>query len=126
MAQGGRDNLSRGAGSCAGIAFLVAIALLSIGNAQAAPANEATATAPATATATVTTTAATASKCDRAKFRIILDVGHTVPNGDPPQPYADDTDFCCMLVAKPVMFDKGFRKLKLGNKTIAFYVLPRG
>ena len=28
-----------------------------------------------------------------------------------------------MLVSKPVMFDKGFRRLKLGNKTIAFYVL---
>lgn len=56
-------------------------------------------------------------------YDTFLDHGHTVPNGDPPEPFADDTDFCCWLVAKPVMFDKGFRRLKLGRKTIAFYVL---
>jgi hypothetical protein len=56
-------------------------------------------------------------------YDTFLDHGHTVPNGDPPEPYADGTDFCCMLVARPVMFDKGFRKLKLADKTIAFYVL---
>lgn len=56
-------------------------------------------------------------------YDTFLDHGHTVPNGDPPEPYAGDTDFCCMLVAKPVMFDKGFRKLKLGKKTISFFVL---
>lgn len=52
-----------------------------------------------------------------------LDFGHTVPNGDPPEPFADGTDFCCWLVSKPVMFDKGFRKLTVGKKTIAFSVL---
>jgi N-acetylmuramoyl-L-alanine amidase len=44
-------------------------ALSSIGSAQAAPADE-----PASATAEAKTAA---SKCDRGKFRIILDVGHT-------------------------------------------------
>jgi N-acetylmuramoyl-L-alanine amidase len=45
------------------------LALSSIGSAQAAPVD-----APALATAEAKTAA---SKCDRAKFRIILDVGHT-------------------------------------------------
>lgn len=49
-------------------------ALLSAGSAQAAP-NEATSAAPATATATVAP--ASPSKCDRGKFRLIIDVGHT-------------------------------------------------
>lgn len=45
-------------------------------------------------------------------------------DGDPPEPFADDTDFCCLLVAKPTMFGKGFRKLKTpAGKTVAFYTL---
>lgn len=73
MAQGRRDNSPWGAASrgSAGLAILL-LSLASIGSAQAAPANEVTAAAPATAS-----TVSSASKCDRAKFRIILDVGHT-------------------------------------------------
>ncbi|MBI5320710.1 N-acetylmuramoyl-L-alanine amidase [Bradyrhizobium sp.] len=71
MAQGGRDNSSRGAWPCsrAVIALVLASALLPTGGARAAPPSETTAAAPAAASAD--------SKCDRAKFRIILDVGHT-------------------------------------------------
>jgi hypothetical protein len=29
-----------------------------------------------------------------------LGSGHTVPNGDPPEPFAPDTSLCCMLLAK--------------------------
>lgn len=74
MARGRRDNLLVGAAPRgAVVALLLAAAPMPIGKAQAAPANEATAAAPASATAAV----AAAAKCDRGKFRIILDVGHT-------------------------------------------------
>jgi N-acetylmuramoyl-L-alanine amidase len=75
LAKDARDNSSVGAG-LRGHAVTAALfgALMSVGSAQAAP-NEATAAAPATATATVAPTSP--SKCDRAKFRMIIDVGHT-------------------------------------------------
>ena len=75
MAQDARDNSSLGVG-LRGRAMTAALlaALLSAGSAQAAP-NEATSAAPATATATVAPAAP--SKCDRGKFRLIIDVGHT-------------------------------------------------
>src|ERR1700754_2314323 len=47
---------------------------LPVGGARAAPDNEVTAAASASAS---TEPASSDSKCDRAKFRIILDVGHT-------------------------------------------------
>ena len=32
-----------------------------------------------------------------------LDFGHTIPNGDPPLPYAEDAQFCCALLLPPFM-----------------------
>ena len=29
--------------------------------------------------------------------------GHTIPNDDPPVPFAPTTEFCCMLLASPVL-----------------------
>jgi N-acetylmuramoyl-L-alanine amidase len=75
VAQDGRNNSYRHAasrGRACVAALLLASALPPVGSAQAAPANEVAAAASATAS-----TAPAASKCDRAKFRIILDVGHT-------------------------------------------------
>jgi len=74
LAQGERDNSSPGAaprGRALGL-LLVSI-LLSFGSVQAAPANEVTAAASASASSA----SASDSKCDRAKFRMIIDVGHT-------------------------------------------------
>jgi hypothetical protein len=55
-----------------------------------------------------------------------IGLGHTVPNGDPPEPFADNTDFCCWLVVKPVMFDKGFRRMTApsGRKVAFFNIVP--
>jgi len=74
LARRGRDSFSSGAGP-RGRAVTVALlaALLPIGGAEAAP--EATAAAAATATTAVAPSAA--AKCDRAKFRMVIDVGHT-------------------------------------------------
>lgn len=50
--------------------------------------------------------------------------GHTVPNGDPPRPFARNTGLCCALVADPVLFNAGFRRLYAGpEKTINFLAL---
>jgi hypothetical protein len=53
-----------------------------------------------------------------------LGVSHTVPNGDPPQPFADDTKLCGMLVIPPMGATVDFSMLKVSpDKTIFFYQL---
>lgn len=48
--------------------------------------------------------------------------GHTVPNGDPPKPYASNTKLCCALIATPVLFGDQFCKLKIkDDKTVYFH-----
>ena len=50
--------------------------------------------------------------------------GHTVPNGDPPEPLAEGTDLCCMMVMPPVLVDEKFYQLRIGKKKlINFYAL---
>jgi N-acetylmuramoyl-L-alanine amidase len=70
LAQSGRNNSSLGAAP-RGRAFglLLVSVLLSIGSTRAAAANEVTAAASASVSSD--------SKCDRTKFRMIIDVGHT-------------------------------------------------
>lgn len=43
--------------------------------------------------------------------------GHTIPNGEDPEPYAANTGFCCMLLASPVLCADGGEELTLGDKT---------
>lgn len=46
---------------------------------------------------------------------------HTVPNGDPAQPFADNTKLCCQLLLKPVLFPPAFHTLSINDqKTIHF------
>lgn len=50
--------------------------------------------------------------------------GHTVPNGDPPEPYADDTKLCGMLVLPAMNVPDEFGTLEIGpDKVIHFYSL---
>jgi len=55
-----------------------------------------------------------------------LGFGHTVPNGDPPRPYAGDTKLCAALIAPPVRFGDAFRTLTVSDdKVVEFYsVIP--
>ncbi|MBM83926.1 MAG: hypothetical protein CMJ78_25500 [Planctomycetaceae bacterium] len=55
-----------------------------------------------------------------------LGFGQTVPNSDPPQPYAENTQFSCALIGIPLLSDKEFWKLEVSeSKTIHFYsVVP--
>lgn len=55
-----------------------------------------------------------------------LGLWHTVPNGEPPEPYADDTALCCALITPTVVAAEEFDELVLpSGKRIAFYqVVP--
>ncbi len=48
--------------------------------------------------------------------------GHTMPNGDPPEPYADNTQLCCALLLSPLRAEEGFSELVISpEKTIHFF-----
>jgi len=55
-----------------------------------------------------------------------LHLGHTVPNGDPPEPYAGDTTFCGALVAPPASMPEGAEELLLtdGRRIDLLAVIP--
>jgi hypothetical protein len=44
-----------------------------------------------------------------------LGMGHTVPNGDPPQPFADNTKMCCWMLVPPVMVPEEARAATLSD-----------
>lgn len=49
---------------------------------------------------------------------------HTIPNGDPPEPFADSTKLCCMMLAPPLLPGPDFSELKVdAEKTIHFFSL---
>lgn len=50
--------------------------------------------------------------------------GDTIPNGEPPEPFASNTDFCCMLLLPPIQEDEDFFELKINKeKAIRFLVV---
>jgi hypothetical protein len=50
-----------------------------------------------------------------------LGLGHTIPNGDPPGPFAGNTTFSGWLVDEPVLFPAEVQKLRTADKAINFY-----
>jgi Suppressor of fused protein (SUFU) len=49
---------------------------------------------------------------------------HTVPNGNPPKPFASNTEFCSMIVAYPVSLPLEFHRLRVNEeKEISFFAL---
>jgi hypothetical protein len=53
-----------------------------------------------------------------------LGPGHTVPNGDPPEPFAENTKLCCWLIGPGLLFPEEFRRLEVTpDKSIHFYGL---
>lgn len=51
-----------------------------------------------------------------------LGPGHSVPNGEKPQPYAKGIRFCCALIVPSLGFGKEFRRLELPDERIVnFY-----
>ena len=60
------------------------------------------------------------------EFRTWLGLSHSVPNGEPPRPYAPNTKFCCSVIVPPLTCPDAFRTLRIdAEQTIHFYaVLP--
>jgi hypothetical protein len=52
--------------------------------------------------------------------------GHTIPNADPPEPYAPDTKFCCAMLVNPLTTPPEFDQFEAGTgKVIRFLaVIP--
>ena len=44
-----------------------------------------------------------------------LGYGHTVPNGEPPQPIDDSTDACSVMLIPPVSLPQRFARLRVGE-----------
>lgn len=58
------------------------------------------------------------------EYETWLDWGHTVPNGDPPQPFAPGTKFCCNLILAPVLFPESARVAKVkGLGSVHFFAV---
>ena len=56
------------------------------------------------------------------EYETLLGFGHTIPNGDPAEPFAPNTGFCCTLLCQPVLADDGCEELVVRpDKTIHFY-----
>jgi hypothetical protein len=54
-----------------------------------------------------------------------LGIGHTVPNGDPPEPYAPGTKLCAALIAPPMMWPDKAEVLETDEGLLRFYsILP--
>jgi hypothetical protein len=49
--------------------------------------------------------------------------GHTIPNGDPPEPFAPGTKLCCWLLAPSITAPEGFGHLTITKKTITFLAM---
>jgi hypothetical protein len=53
-----------------------------------------------------------------------LGIGHTIPNGDPPEPFAADTRLCCWLLLPPMNVPEEAHTVKLADgRTVNLYVL---
>ena len=57
------------------------------------------------------------------EFETWLGDGHTVPTGDPPDPYADDTKLCCMMLVPGALVPEAFQTLVIGERTVHFWSL---
>ena len=57
------------------------------------------------------------------EFETWLWSGHTVPNGDPAEPYAPNTELCGALIAPPVIAPDGAEKLVAGDREIQLFAV---
>lgn len=60
------------------------------------------------------------------EYETWLGTGHTIPNGDPADPYDDSTKLCGALIAPPILIDEAFHEMQSEQKEIInFYsVIP--
>jgi len=53
-----------------------------------------------------------------------LGFGHTIPNGDPPEPFAGNTRMCCWMMTPPMWFDDELAKLSLPDGRSIEFLSP--
>ncbi len=60
------------------------------------------------------------------EYKTWLWMGHTVPNGNPPEPFTENSGLSCAMLVSPVMLPPDFYELKIDEeKTIHFHgVIP--
>lgn len=59
------------------------------------------------------------------EYETWLGVGHTVPNSDPPEPYASRNKFSCALIMPPLTVPDEFHELQVDEGVINFYsIIP--
>ena len=46
--------------------------------------------------------------------------GTTIPNGDPLEPYSEETELCCAMTATPLLVDESFTTLDIDDQRISF------
>jgi hypothetical protein len=44
--------------------------------------------------------------------------GHTIPNGDPPEPYDESTKQCCVMVSPSVMFGEDLHECRMSDQKV--------
>lgn len=49
------------------------------------------------------------------EYETWLGPGHTVPHGDPPEPFAPGTELCCMMATPPLAFEEDFAEIRRGE-----------
>lgn len=57
------------------------------------------------------------------EYNTWLGYGHTLPNGDPPQPFDVKTKLNSVVLLPSIVFSEQFHTLKLDHKSIHFYTL---
>jgi Suppressor of fused protein (SUFU). len=58
------------------------------------------------------------------EYKTWLSWGHTLPNGDPPEPFAKNTQFCCMMLGTSRTVSTDFWSLQIRpDKIIRFFAL---
>jgi len=55
------------------------------------------------------------------EYNTWLFCGHTIPNGDPPEPFAPTTELCCMLLASPVLCSDAGSCLEIDDATKIYF-----
>jgi Suppressor of fused protein (SUFU) len=58
------------------------------------------------------------------EFETFLYYGHSIPNGDPPEPYAAGTKLCGALISPPLLVPDGFEQLQVSDdRVVHFYAV---
>jgi len=57
------------------------------------------------------------------EYETWLGSGHSMPNGDPPEPFAPDTSLCAWMLLPPISVPAEGRTITLPDRTVNLYVL---